>query len=486
MEMEKQTIQYARAAMKFNAQAIAEGELTPPASLPAIARVLTVDGRASASADAMDGRMLVEGSVTLSVLYICDEGKVHGFESIALFKHNIDVPGLSPEAKCRVWPCVGEIRHHLTGGALHIRSQIALECRADENAEIEAIERAHGAETRWVPFRANKKLQIKEESSVREDIRLPRSADRLLGVSGCGRVHNVSMESGKAVVDGVLRVTLTFCTPDGTLMQAPASLSFSDKASLPDNAGNPSAQLRILMLSAVLVDDDIATVDAQVEIILTAEVQKEHQMIGDAYSTKAWIDCIRQRIPICRNKTIDSRCTLRQTLTIPGNLPPADRVLIAQLRPCVESATPLEGTLALAGTMRANIIYLDREGELHGFYGQAPFQCEGEAAGLKPQMDVSLDVSSELVHAGASGMEIQLQSALDVTIDAEQIEELTVVTDMAERDRESPPKGLLVYFPEEGEGMWAIGKRFGVGLDTLHELNPELGDAPRSIILNLK
>lgn len=486
MEMVKQTIQYARAATRFSTQAVAEGELAPPASLPAIVRVLAVDGRASANADAMEDRMLIEGSVTLSVLYVCDEGKVHGFESIALFKHNVDVPGLSPDARGRVWPCVGEIRHQLINGSLHVRSQIVLNCRADENARIDAIANAEGAETRRIPFRANQRVTVKVESAVREDIRLPRSADRLLGVSGVGRVQGVSIESGKAVVDGVLRINLTFCTPDGRLMQAPASISFSERVALPEGAINPSAQLRILMLSAVLIDDEIATVDAEIEIIVVGETQEEFQMIGDAYSTQSWIDCMRQRVPICRNRMIDTRCTLRQSLPMPGNLPPADRVLIVQLRPCVESTLPRESTLTITGVLRAGIVYLDRDGEVHGFAGQLPFTVEGEAVGMKPHMNVTLDVGAELVHAAVSGNEIQLQAAFDVSIEAEEGEEVFVVTDMVEHERETKDRGLLVYFPEESEGMWEIGKRFGIGMDTLRELNPDIGDTPQSVILNLK
>lgn len=68
-------------AARASSRALAEGTLSPPPGMPPMARILSIDGRAGGSGEAVEGKLMIDGAVTLSVLYLCEEGKSHGFES---------------------------------------------------------------------------------------------------------------------------------------------------------------------------------------------------------------------------------------------------------------------------------------------------------------------------------------------------------------------------------------------------------------------
>lgn len=80
MEIFKQNIAYECAPLRASSRALAEGTLSPPPGMPPMARILSIDGRAGGSGEAVEGKLMIDGAVTLSVLYLCEEGKSHGFE----------------------------------------------------------------------------------------------------------------------------------------------------------------------------------------------------------------------------------------------------------------------------------------------------------------------------------------------------------------------------------------------------------------------
>ena len=63
---------------------------------------------------------------------------------------------------------------------------------------------------------------------------------------------------------------------------------------------------------------------------------------------------------------------------------------------------------------------------------------------------------------------------------SEAIRLTTDVTPGAPRD---PHEGILLYFPDEGETVFSIGKRFGIPTAEIRAQNPNLSDPPRGVVL---
>ena len=68
-------------------QAVVEGSAILPAGMPEMARILMVTPYAEvASAEPDQGRVAVEGNLTLLICYLCADGLTHSFESTSVFR----------------------------------------------------------------------------------------------------------------------------------------------------------------------------------------------------------------------------------------------------------------------------------------------------------------------------------------------------------------------------------------------------------------
>ncbi len=490
MELTRQIISYESAPLRASSRAAAEGTLTPPASLPPMAKVLCVDGRATASAEAAEGKLLVDGAVTLSVLYVCPAGKTYGFESTAVFRHNAELPGAQPGMAASVCCAVGELSWRLSGGAIELRAEVLLECEAAGAQSLSAVSALSlpGLEAKTETLCAAQCRTVPEELGLHDEVRLPRTAERLLCVNGFCRIQSAACEEGgKAFLSGMLRLCAVFAAPDGTIVQSPFSLPFEARVPLPEGTEKVFAFARLLMLSGTLVDEDVLSVEARTQVSLCALSQKAVTVYTDAYAADADLTCTLSPLNLCEPAGCLCRGTLRLEAALPEGMPDAERVLCAQLRPALEGCTPGAGTLCASGTMYASILYLCREGNLHSFEAALPFSCDCDCPALSANSLLLCDAACELLHAGAATGSILLQCALDCAVRVSTVTDHCVVTDAALSPLKNSLYGPVVYFPAEGEGLWDVGKRFCVPLEELRALNPALEkELPAALLLNLR
>ena len=84
-------------------QAVVEGSAILPAGMPEMARILMVTPYAEvASAEPDQGRVAVEGNLTLLICYLCADGLTHSFESTSVFRSTVEVEGAQPGMGCVV------------------------------------------------------------------------------------------------------------------------------------------------------------------------------------------------------------------------------------------------------------------------------------------------------------------------------------------------------------------------------------------------
>ena len=489
MELSKLPIHFESAPLRVLSRAAAEGTLTPPANLPPMVKVLSVDGRATASAEAAEGKLTANGAVTLSVLYLCDAGKLHGFESVALFRHGIDLAQARPDMRCCVQCSVGEISWRLSGGGLELRAEVLLDCAAGGRETLSAVSgiSAEGLESRTETLSVWQTELVTEELGLRDEVRLPRAADRLLSVSGFCRIQSALPEEEKVSLSGMLRLCALFAAPDGTVVQAPFSLPFEARIPLPEGTQNTCASARLLALSGTLVDDDILSVEARAEVRIAALSQTQQTVFRDAYLAGQQLNCAYASLSLRRDLWCNCRGTLRLEAALPDGMPDAERVLAARLRPALEHCSAGSGSLAASGTVYASILYLCREGNLHSFDAALPFACDCEAPALTEGMDLVADAACELLHAGAATGSILIQCALDCAVEAGSMTEHTVLSEAVLGEAQGGMYGPVVYFPAEGETLWDVGRRFSVPLAELRALNPSLAEElPPALLLNLR
>lgn len=489
MELTKQPLMFEGAPLRIDTRAAAEGTLTPPPSLPPMEKVLCVDGYASASAKAAEGKLRIDGTVLFHVLYVCSAGKTHGFESAAVFAHAVDLPGAKADMRAFVHCALGKIRWRLTGGSVELSAEVQLSCFAAGKESLAVLSGAdvQGLETRCETLSLWQSEISSEELGLRDEVRLPRTADRLLSLSGWCRIQNALPEGEKVSLSGMLKLCALFAAPDGTVVQAPFSLPFETRLPLPEGAKTAFAAARLLALSGTLVDEDILSVEARAEATVAALKEETHTVLTDAYAVGHSLSHSAAAFTARKELWCNCRGTLRLEAPLPEGMPDAERVLAVRLRPAADSCAAAAGALELSGTVYASILYLCREGNLHSFEAALPFSCGCETPALQAGMEVFADLACELLHAGAATGSILIQCALDCAVQAYALADHSALTDAAAGEPLGGLYGPVVYFPAEGETLWEVGKRFCVPLSELKSLNPDLEkELPPALVLNLR
>ena len=490
MDIIKQNIMLEYLPIRAHTQAAAEGEISPPGMMPPIENILSIDGRTTATAEALEDAVIVDGVVNLGILYVCSAGLVHGFDSVANFKHTIDMPGSKAGTSTDVIPTVGQIDYKVTPDGLSVHANVDIDCVQYQRYDVPVVASIAQMplETKTVEFESESFESDVSELKVTEEARMPRPIEKILGVGGHIRTQSVSREANRAVIEGVLRLSVIYLAPDGTLVQTPIVIPFTQYSDLPEGTKSINASSKFSSLNASQVDEDIIAIEAMIETIVVSRVAQSYQALSDAYSMgNESIECYQDCLQLSRSEHADCRCSVRINAETPVGYPDVDRVLVARFRPQIDESIAQDASVAVNGVLHGSFIYLDRDGNIHGFDSVLPFECIGEAPGFSPDMEVFSSAACELIHAGAAGSEIPLQVALEISADGHYFEEITVVNSVDQTENIRDVFGPVVYFPDAYESLWDVGKKFAISLDDIRSLNPDIHDqTPHCVLLNLR
>jgi len=487
METQKVLIQTQSAPMAVTDRAEAKGVLSPPAGMPAIERVLSVTGSATADAKPASGAVSVTGQVTLLVLYK-EGGRTHGFTAVADYSREVKCPPATEGCLCSVYADVGDIRYALEGGAVTVGCTVILRCLCGTTESVQALsDLGPDAEELFTDIECREFSQLTDELSLKDDLRLPRAASEILGCTAYCRVNGVSQQSGSATVNGQLHLDLLAAGMDGLPEWLPFTLPFEASIPLEKQADEISGDVMLTGVSAELVGDDTASVDASVTVRLLCGRKDTARVLADAYCTSCELLLDRRTVRPCRLFHAVTRGNMRLEAPLPAGYPNAERVIFASLRPVMGDCTAKDGEMQASGTVYACVLYLCSGGELHAFDCVLPFETALSAPMMKEGMGIFCHADAECVHAGGTPGAIVIQTMLDCTAVAWETSEKTVVVDVTEGKRRGGLYGPVVYFPSKGETPWDVGRRFGVPLAELARLNPGADRAlPEAVLLNLR
>ncbi len=487
METQKVLINSESAPVVATDRAEAKGVLSPPAGMPAIERVLSVTGSATANAKATHGAFSVSGQVTLLVLYQ-EGGRTHGFTATAEFSRDIKAANVAEGSLCTVFAAVEEINYGLEGGAVAASAAVLLLCLGSVMESVSALaDLKPDTELLFTDVECRTFSQTTDELTLKDDLRLPRAASEILGCSAFCRVNGVSQQMGNAAVNGQLHLDLLAAGMDGSPEWLPFSLPFEAAIPLGSPADELSGDVVLTGIAAELIGDDTASVDASVTVRLLGAKKETARALSDAYSSEYELSLERKTITPCRMFCTVTRGNVRLEAPLPVGYPNAERVVFTALRPVVTEAVAKDGEMRACGTMYVTVLYLCSRGDLHSFDCTLPFEAALSAPMLKEGMGIFVHADAECVHSSGMQGTVVIQSVLDCTVVAWETCAKSVVVDAGEGKRRGGLYGPVVYFPTGGETPWDIGRRFGVPLAELARLNPGADKAlPEAVLLNLR
>ena len=122
---------------------------------------------------------------------------------------------------------------------------------------------------------------------------------------------------------------------------------------------------------------------------------------------------------------------------------------------------------------------------LSGARGELPFDIK-VGRPLGDDADVRID-ASDAEAAALMSDRMELKCTLTVSGAAWHSEEAVLTTGAQAGEDDPRRRGVGLYWPEKGEGLWEIGRRYRVAQETLKTLNPvpEGGKTPRAVLVRV-
>ncbi len=482
MEIEKTNVTWETLCGTFTAQAQVESAIPLPTGIRS-EKVLLCEPevRVRETLCTKDG-VQVTGLLLLHITVETDEQAPAAFDASATFTHELSAPGATTDMTARVSAYAPSCSCRTEEGGLRMAATLLLRADVFDTVHevcIAGIADAKGLETQGETVRIARRTLLGAHSiRVRETLDAPADLTflRAWGTAQVGRAVN----GGEGLLlDGTLSVTSLYYDGAGGTVQRTDAVPFSDAITADQNP-NPIASVEVQSLSASYDPDGALTVEAMLSLSVYGAVEETASVLSDAYDSEGSFSCTCKTVPCLRyiGERLQS-AVLREPLAVPGHLKDITRVLFAAATPSITDTTVTETDAVIDGLLLVSVVCRDDDGRLCGFKTDVPFSLRSDAPGtlLLPRVEVS---ALEVTGSGRT-----LSAMIELRYGGEwySSEAIRLTTDVTPGAPRDPHEGILLYFPDEGETVFSIGKRFGIPTAEIRAQNPNLSDPPHGVVL---
>lgn len=474
-------------------QAVVEGEITLPGGLREEARVLHAGGMVVVEhAECAADRASVTGRVVFHALYTQgDPGRVCAMEATADFAHVMELPSAQPKMLCRAEAEVEHVDAATSGGRLTLRAVLRICARVSSQQPVSAltgIADAQGLQVRTQQLTVKRTVASGSgETLLREEFPLP--AGLQVRETLCGRAivrtGEITGGMGRAGVGGTVQLEIYHASdmPGKPLVITRHTVPFLHAVELTGEDGtllDGSACVKDVAVASQESADGERTLRAEVLLGVNAWadrtdsltlLQDGYTTCGDALSLTRQEVCFR--VDDTRVQTAESgKCMLM----LPEGSPAARTVLCAFASPHATGREQVGGRLTVEGMLEITLLYMTDDSPAPvSLYQEEPFRITF-AAEVGEEDPVSLTVCDAEATAITSDR-VELKYVMHLTACGTRTQRAVLVTDAAPVDAPDAAHGMILCFPQPGETLWDVARRYRVPVEQLKSMNPGAEEA---------
>ena len=473
-------------------QATVEGEITLPGGLREEARVLHAGGMAVIeSSECIMDRAGITGRVVFHALYTQgDPGRVCAMEATADFTHVMELPGTQPKMLCRAEAEVEHVEASASGGRMTLRAVLRICARVSSQQPVSAltgIADAPGLQVRTQQLTVKRTVASGSgETLLREEFPLP--AGLQVRETLCGRAiirtGEITGGMGRAGVGGTVQLEIYHASdmPGKPLVVTRHTVPFLHAVELTGEDGallDGSACVKDVAVASQESADGERTLRAEVLLGVHAWadrtdsltlLQDGYTTCGDALSLTRQEVCFR--VDDTRVQTAESgKCMLM----LPEGSPAARTVLCAFASPCVTGREQVGGRLTVEGVLEITLLYMTDDSPAPvSLFQEEPFRITF-AAEIGEEDPVTLAVCDAEATAITSDR-VELKYVMHLAARGVRTCTAALVTDAEPVAAPDPARGMILCFPQGGETLWDVARRYRVPVEQLKSMNPGAED----------
>ena len=444
------------------------------------------------SAQAQQGRILLDGKVRFQVLYRA-QGEVTSLMISAPLREMIEAE-VGPKMAVGCFAEIESAEARLMAGRILCRAVPAIRVTVTALEPCAVISGLEGLEGVCVQRARIASLKVNAEAqaaaSLSEEFELPRNlgAERTLMTRARVDVSDMFDAVGGVMVKGsvALEAVHKCALPGRPIAVTRHALPFEQLVELPEwLRGDLRAEAWVTGVTAqTLSDEEGALLRAGVELLIGVKALgvDESEAVTDAYAVGAsdiQMTCGQLRVRT-ESRQVRALQTAKLKFTLPelrggdGRVSGVSQALYCVGRPTVMQAESADGKVTVDGVMELQVVYLPVGGDdVLSAMLQSPFTV-GFQADLPADTPLLLEAfDCECMPVTSSQLELKCTLALNAEVDAQA--EYQVALDAQEVEGKDVPQGITVLLAQQGDTAWDLAKRFRVPMGELESMNPGLG-----------
>ena len=437
---------------------------------------------------------MVDGHVTVRIIYCNSENKIFSFDHIVPFTKSIELQGIDSQSKikaeayCSYCNCRAVTQRKVdVHGAIEIKLIAKGEIKNDVVCDVdnEDIQILRGS----API-LNSKGYCEKPLIVEEEIEIGQGQSEIVSIirtSAAPCVSDMKIINGKVLIRGEMQICILYCGNEGRPAILRSALPFSQVLDIEEANENCKCSAEVEM--AYFEVKPKATPSGQIRIfavnsklIVTGECycQDDVPVILDAYSVcdncqVKYTDIEFEKI--CDNFNENVIC--KEQNEIPGN--GCESVVDLWCEVGNVNSRFNSDTLLINGVVKTFMILYDVNG--NAIFSEKPIDFEYshsfdrtfDGAYVNPQVEA---INCSYAIMGENLVEIKVE--LKITGGIYEVQKMPLVVDIVpyegQRKNNEDNTAMVIYFAESGEKIWDIARKYNSSMEEIVTINELTGD----------
>ncbi len=450
--------------------------------------VLMADGFASITgSEPQADRVVISGSVFCQAAYrLGQEGGARALTAQAPFEQIVEIEGVAPKMSVQVSESVEHVEATYESGHMVFYVTVALRVQVCSLETVEAIsdvEGIEGVQKQTLEICSAKlNAETSETVELEDDVKLPAALNARVTLMQWAEpaVEKAERDLGGVRVTGQVKVEALIASGvrNRPVALVRYALPFEKLISLPDwISGEPEAAAEVARLK-VEVDEGEEGEESELEIDcdLSLTVRMNGQdcatVLTDVYATgDVALEGTYETLRLCAGvRTCSGQETFKSTLLLPEGAPGVGTVLAVRAHPAVSGWKEEGGRAVVEGVLEATVLYMQAGEEvLSSAQAELPFSLRLDCL---PGEDAWITVSAAEAEATALMSDrVELRCALRGQSVERTATEARVLTGVQEHEAAALPAGIGICYPQKGETLWAIGRKYRVSEEQIRAAN---------------
>lgn len=485
----KDYISVCETAFQGSAEHSVDCDVTLPEYMPDIVRILRCSAVPGIQTHQITGdRITAECECLVRVLYICEEGKLHGYDQTLHFSKQIELKSARPVTEVFVGARTDYVNYRVSGQRrFEVHGAVTVFARADDKKRYELISCAEGdgVTAKSESMEVCDLTALAEKTfSVSQTCELS-SLDSPVGcvIQSCAGavIDEIKVMSNKLFLKGSLIVDAAFTTGDNCRVENyKTMIDINQIIEAPDLNENCRVEAFLSVQSVDIRpkydsagDKNLVDISAVIAFSARGYETRTVTAVSDAYSVRYESELKKSGIYITSvEDCFEDTFLLRGSADL--STTGMTQVLSFMCSAVSASFSVKEDGAAVSGEVTADIIYRDSQGDLAFAQRQLPYEYKRSiqsAAALTCRPECKVTACSYVMGEGNT-----LDARVEINIRGFVLkeEEKTVTTEITvdkSRQKNAKTAALTVYFADEGESLWDIAEKYNTTVEAITREN---------------